>query len=172
MGRGQRLHYSTCLAQGHLEHILRWEKEISHFSLPQPRFPPSLSLWLDHTTPRSQSGEWSAPISYCCSDSDEIAISLSVAACKIGICVSRGWTLGTCVSVQTADPPEKVGPVTAVPRLGGCCAITHKEREREGRFPHSCREHHWQTGRLTESPLANVYCMSMWTLICVTDRRL
>lgn len=59
-----------------------------------------------------------------------------------------------------------------------CCSspgrlvCNNAQGEREGRFPYSCREHHWQTGRLTESPRANVSCMSMWTVICVTDRRL
>lgn len=51
----------TCLAQGHLEHGLSW---CLIFLFPYPDFfffsfffLPSSSLWLDHTTPRSQSGK-------------------------------------------------------------------------------------------------------------------
>lgn len=46
-----------------------------------------------------------SPISYYCNDSDETAISLSAAVHRLGIFVSRGWTLGTCVSAQTAESP-------------------------------------------------------------------
>lgn len=99
----------TCLAQGHLEHGLSWCLiflfPYLDFFFPFFFFTQLISLIRPYH-PKVTEWKRSAPISYYCNDSDEIAISLSMAAHRLGFSDSRGWTLGTCVSAQTAEPAE------------------------------------------------------------------
>lgn len=119
---------------------------MSHLSPPLcPRQP----HWLDH--PKVDEWECSAPVSYNCSDSDETAISLSAAAQRFGVSVSCGWTLGTCVSAQSAQ--NKWAHYLLFCRLGSCCAIRRwggdGVGERGGERQSREREHHCQDARLT-----------------------
>lgn len=64
-----------------------------------------------------------------CNDSDEIAISLSAAAHRLWHLLSVAVGPWAPASVRKPRSPlNKVGPLTAVSRLGGCCAITHTRR--------------------------------------------
>lgn len=104
----------TRLAQGHLAaRFWRWRWKVSQLPSPALIFLCSFHR-LDPPQPKVTEWKLWAPISFYCNDSYEIAISLSAAAHRLGISVRPGWTLGTCVSAQTAARTQEVGPRTAV----------------------------------------------------------